>query len=147
MILISHRGNVFGANPERENSPEYVKEALSIGYSVEVDVWCINNHLFLGHDFPKHEIGEQFLENKSILCHAKNVGALMRMAESGAMHYFWHEKDKYTITSKGYVLSYPGLVCNPSKSIIMGPEHYCNDIKNAYAICSDYIGSYESWSE
>ena len=39
MKLIAHRGNIDGPNPERENSPEYIEEALKAGYDVEVDVW------------------------------------------------------------------------------------------------------------
>jgi glycerophosphoryl diester phosphodiesterase len=54
MILIAHRGNLNGKQPERENSPEYIKEALEKGYHVEVDVWLKEtNNLFLGHDSPK----------------------------------------------------------------------------------------------
>ena len=39
MIFISHRGNLEGPNPERENNPDYISEALERVYSVEVDVW------------------------------------------------------------------------------------------------------------
>ena len=42
MYLISHRGNVNGKNPDRENSPLYIKAALTLGYDVEVDVWYID---------------------------------------------------------------------------------------------------------
>ena len=38
MILISHRGNINGPNPEMENNPEYIQKALDLGYDVEVDV-------------------------------------------------------------------------------------------------------------
>ena len=38
MILISHRGNLEGKNPEKENSPIYVLQALSKGFDVEVDI-------------------------------------------------------------------------------------------------------------
>ena len=34
MILISHRGNLTGKNPERENHPDYIKEALDLGFDV-----------------------------------------------------------------------------------------------------------------
>ena len=36
MILISHRGNISGPNPERENHPEYIFEALQAGYDVDI---------------------------------------------------------------------------------------------------------------
>ena len=36
MKLISHRGNINGRNPERENSLDYVLEALE-NYEVEIE--------------------------------------------------------------------------------------------------------------
>ena len=37
MILISHRGNIDGKIVERENHPEYIDEAIALGYDVEID--------------------------------------------------------------------------------------------------------------
>ena len=31
MILISHRGNVYGPKPELENNPRYIQSALDAG--------------------------------------------------------------------------------------------------------------------
>ena len=56
MILISHRGNINGKINELENNPDYINDALIIGYDVEIDIWVINNELFLGHDEPVHNI-------------------------------------------------------------------------------------------
>ena len=56
MIKIAHRGNLFGRIPERENSPEYIQEALAAGYDVEVDVWFEEGKLFLGHAKPQYEV-------------------------------------------------------------------------------------------
>jgi len=50
MRLISHRGNINGKNLERENSFPYIQEALQLGYEVEIDIWVINNEVYLGHD-------------------------------------------------------------------------------------------------
>ena len=37
MIRIAHRGNFAGINRDRENSPDYIEEAIAAGYNVEVD--------------------------------------------------------------------------------------------------------------
>ena len=37
MKLISHRGNIDGPQPDRENSPNYINEAIEAGYNVEID--------------------------------------------------------------------------------------------------------------
>lgn len=47
MILISHRGNLYGENFLDENNPSYIDVAISKGYDVEVDVWCIKENIFL----------------------------------------------------------------------------------------------------
>ena len=52
MKLIAHRGNVTGPNPLRENSLEYIDDAIKLGYDVEIDVRHIEweQQLYLGHD-------------------------------------------------------------------------------------------------
>ena len=50
MKLIAHRGNLHGPNPDKENSTDYINEAIESGYNVEIDVWFINNKWYLGHD-------------------------------------------------------------------------------------------------
>src|SRR3990170_1571010 len=64
MKLISHRGNIIGPNPSRENTPSYIDTAISIGYDVEVDVNYINNKFYLGHDTPDYEITENWMEKR-----------------------------------------------------------------------------------
>ena len=52
MILISHRGNILGRKKQLENNPNYIDNALKLGYDVEVDVWSIDKQFYLGHDEP-----------------------------------------------------------------------------------------------
>ena len=76
MILISHRGNLNGVDSERENSIEYISEALDSGFDVEVDVWNLAGRYLLGHDEPLHIVGKRFSQNDNLWCHAKNIQAL-----------------------------------------------------------------------
>lgn len=107
MIWISHRGNLDG-RCELENHPKQIQYCLNLGFDVEIDVWMILNQLYLGHDEPTFSIDESFLSsNKNHLwCHAKNIYALHYMLQNN-IHCFWHQNDSYTITSKGYVWTYP----------------------------------------
>ena len=41
MKIISHRGNVRGAIPDRENRPSYIDCAIGNGYDVEIDLRII----------------------------------------------------------------------------------------------------------
>ena len=111
MYLIAHRGNLTGRNPEKENHPEYIDKAISLGYDVEVDVWDVSGKLVLGHDGPQYEINMGFLIDRetSLWCHAKNIEALSRMIVYGnELNCFWHQNDDVTLTSKGYLWTYPG---------------------------------------
>ena len=46
MKLISHRGNLNGRIPERENHPDYIDEAIEAGYDVEIDIWLNDGVLY-----------------------------------------------------------------------------------------------------
>ena len=47
MRYISHRGNLTGRDPFRENTVEYIQEALDKGFDVEIDVRCVDGKLYL----------------------------------------------------------------------------------------------------
>jgi hypothetical protein len=141
MILISHRGNINGKIEEAENKPEYIIDALLMGYHVEIDVWFIDNKFWLGHDKPQYEVDYNFLVNEKLWCHAKNIDSILEMKKY-AIHYFWHEEDTIALTSKNYIWAYPGK--QPIKrSIAVMPEIHNEDISNCIGICSDYITRYK----
>ena len=141
MILISHRGNVDGKKPHLENHPDYINEALDLGYDVEIDVWFVDGKFMLGHDEPLYETDYKFLMNEKLWVHAKNLDALIELKKY-AIHYFWHENDTVTLTSKNYIWAYPGK--QPIKgSIAVMPERSDDDISKCKGICSDVIKKYK----
>jgi hypothetical protein len=141
MKFISHRGNLIGKNLKLENNPNYVLKAAQLNFDVEIDVFYKNKQFYLGHDFAKFKVSKKFLENKKFWCHAKNLDALNALKKTKA-HYFWHQNDDYTITSRGYFWTYPGkrLLKN---SICVLPEKKKNKIKFCAGICSDNIEKYK----
>ena len=80
--LISHRGNIDGPNVELENSIEYIKKAIDLGYDVEIDVWYHDKSLYLGHDGPSQLITEYSLYSMcdNLWIHCKNLGAIAILA-------------------------------------------------------------------
>jgi len=140
MYLISHRGNINGIEKDKENNPDYINQAISRGYDVEVDVRYENGQFFLGHDFNQFEIKKEFLLNKKLWCHAKTNEALIALDGIKA-HYFWHQEDDYTITSKGFFWTYPGKKLL-QKSICVLPEKGNYDKIDCLGICSDFIERY-----
>ena len=144
MIKISHRGNIKGPNKEYENNPAYITEALQKGYDVEVDVWMLEGSLFLGHDIAEYNINLDFLKNINLWCHCKNIESLSFLLNNN-IRCFFHDKDKATLTSDGYIWTYPGMHLT-SKSIYVMPEknNWKTPIEIA-GICSDFIDNIEEY--
>jgi hypothetical protein len=143
MILISHRGNINGKNPHLENHPDYINEAIALGYDVEIDLWFIDGRVYLGHDEPQYEVDDSWLGERTdkLWVHCKNVESL-NWIRSTVLHYFWHEEDTVTLTSKNHIWAYPGK--QPIKgSIAVMPEVHNDDLDNCIGICSDYINDYK----
>lgn len=140
MRFISHRGNLYGPAFEKENHPDYIREALHSGFDVEIDVWWVDNCFYLGHDLPMHKIDVEFLKQEGLWCHAKNHSALIALLNIG-VHVFSHDKDPVVLTSRGIPWAYPGSEIDQYTVCVM-PEraNYTPDqLKNCYGICSDYI--------
>jgi len=144
MILISHRGNVNGKIPGKENNPEYIDKAISLGYDVEIDIWSIEGVLLLGHDEPQYGISQLWLNQRSqsLWIHCKTIEAMEWFNAIGGFNYFWHEEDTVTLTSKGFIWAYPGK--QPiQQSIAVMPEIHNDNITQCIGICSDYIENYK----
>lgn len=119
MIRIAHRGNYKGVDHLRENNPDYIEEAIAAGYDVEVDAWLIDGKWMLGHDYPSHEVPLSFFERACVWTHAKNLIGYVSLYHNTKAHVFWHNKDDFTITSKGikwantHVITYDGVMVMP----------------------------------
>ena len=143
-ILIAHRGNINGPDPEKENSPEYIMAALQKGYHAEVDVWFVNQKFYLGHDAPVYEVSLEFLKNDRLWCHAKNLDALHEMLKFEKIHCLWHQEDDATITSRGHIWTYPGRKIF-EKSVCVMPEKFDyskDDLASCFGICTDLVRFY-----
>jgi|SaaInlV_165m_DNA_1040744.scaffolds.fasta_scaffold47878_2 hypothetical protein len=145
MKLISHRGNIFGPLQQFENDPGYITDATNQGFDVEIDIWFNGDDqkLYLGHDNPEYQIEYSWLDkNKSNLwIHCKNLLALSYLCDSD-FHYFWHQDDDFTLTSKQKIWTYP------NKSVLERSVIVCQTLEstkrmlkeNIFGVCSDYIG-------
>ena len=145
MIYISHRGNLSGINKDLENHPQQIDKAICGGFDVELDLWFDNGQLYLGHDRPDYMIDDKFLIERSqnIWVHAKSIETAKFLISTN-LHWFWHEKDKFTLTTKKIPWSFPeiffeGCVVNqPSDISKFWTERLYNKM-NFHAICHDDI--------
>lgn len=140
MIYIAHRGLFDGPDKEKENHPEQIRLAISKGYDAEVDVWYKDEKWFLGHDGPTYEIDDEFLYTKGLWIHAKNIDAFYELSFRN-LNFFWHQEDDYTLTSKGFIWTYPGKSLSKLSICVMPEWKY--DISNfdlkCYGVCSDFV--------
>jgi hypothetical protein len=139
MNRIAHRGNISGINIARENKIDYLQEALDAGYWVECDIQYTDDGLYLGHDEPQEYAPINLMRHSRVICHAKDLDSVILLDRIGA-HYFWHESDRITLTSKGYMWCYPGEHINHSKAIWLDLADISlpNDIPaSIFGICAD----------
>jgi hypothetical protein len=152
MVIISHRGNLEGPNSCSENSPTAIERAIELGFDCEVDVWVENEKIFLGHDFPEHQIEIGFLtkHKHNLWVHCKNADAVEFLALNAPyIHFFWHQTDDYTITSRGMIWIYPGRpIIRSGVGVlpeIWGTEGMGEGAFNALsAICTDFPNKYKN---
>lgn len=147
MKFISHRGNLNGREPATENAIDQIDIVIFEGFDVEIDVWRIENNWFLGHDEPQYECDLSWLLDRSenLWCHAKNLEALHDMIHYPKLNCFWHQEDDYTLTSHGFIWTYPNQPIKEFsyKQIILLFDWNDDDIKIPHGgICSDDISSY-----
>tara|TARA_R100000951_G_C2637229_1_gene179698 strand:- start:754 stop:1194 length:441 start_codon:yes stop_codon:yes gene_type:complete len=146
MKLISHRGNLEGPNPERENHPDYIYEAIQAGYDVEIDIWFVDGKFKLGHDEPQYDFPFDLFSNfyTKLWIHCKNLESLSQLnnldSNGSKLNYFFHESDLGVLTSKGYIWS----TNQCERAVLVMPETFNQEPnEKTFGVCSDYIIRYK----
>ena len=140
MKIISHRGNIRGSVPEKENRPSYIDCAIGNGYDVEVDIISIDGDLWLGHDKPQYKIEHKWLQKrrKNLWIHCKNLQAAKECWEYQA---FCHTSDPNVYTSNGKIWLHD-LSSEIDDDVIIplidNPNYKKYTRECPYGICTDY---------
>lgn len=141
MIKIAHRGNTNGPS-ERENEPAYLQDAIAQGFDVEVDVWVTGGEVFLGHDEPTYKVSIEYLKSigSNAWYHCKNLLALEYfLSNMPELNFFWHEEDRFTLTSKGHIWTYPGQPVTEKSIIVdLGASNGGRYGDIPHGVCTDY---------
>lgn len=144
MIIISHRGNIRGPIPDKENRPSYIDAAISCGFQVEIDIISINDELWLGHDEPQYKVDHNWLDKRRnyLWIHCKNLEAAK---ECWAYHSFCHSHDSFVYTSVGKIWVHDlSLKIDDNTIIPLINSDEIRDLvntnlyENAYGVCTDY---------
>lgn len=154
MILISHRGNISGRNPERENTISYIQEAINQDFFVEIDVSFSfeKNKLMLRHDHDGRgsDIDWDFISKNrdKLLIHCKDISGL-RFIKDSEYNYFYHGEDDFCLSSKQWIIAHSRMgvdYINKKDIILMLPEKHGlskDAVKECAGICSDIISFYK----
>jgi len=142
VIIISHRGNIRGPVPDKENRPSYIDCAIGNGYHVEIDVRSINGELWLGHDEPQYKVDHNWLDKRRnyLWLHCKNLEAAK---ECWAYHSFCHTNDSFVYTSVGKIWLHDLSMRIDSNTIIPlidkeEVESFISIGEQPFGICTDY---------
>lgn len=142
MIIIAHRGNLYGPQESKENHPDTIEYAIKQGFHVEIDLWVDEQEQwFLGHDQPQYKVTSDWVQKRrdSLWVHAKNLKALRHIVSQG-LRGFWHQNDQYTMTTQGgWIWTYPGEPTVRGCILVLQgelPEHV--EPKSVSGYCTDY---------
>jgi hypothetical protein len=140
MKLIAHRGNLRGPNSEKENHPDYCRDALKAGFDLEVDVWYVDKKLYTGHDKPTYgPVKYDFFLNKKIWIHAKNGDAFDLFRIDYEANVFWHTTEDWVFTSCGFVWTYPNKTLYRGSVCVLPEMGWLGEIYDCHAVCTDYV--------
>jgi alpha-glucosidase (family GH31 glycosyl hydrolase) len=145
MKFIAHRGLVNGPDVNLENRPEQINAAIEQGFDVEVDVWYVDSKIRLGHDGPDYCVDLSFLKRKQVWAHAKNPQALEYLLNNN-VHCFWHDSDERTLTSQGYIWTYPNKETFTKSVIVVLEKELTLVNKNIFGVCGDYVATWSTTS-
>jgi hypothetical protein len=147
--LIAHRGNVDGCQPRWENNPEYIDDAIGAGYDVEIDIWRVGDVFYSGHDNPQYEypLAHMIERKENLWIHAKNLDALdnLTQLQHNPLNVFWHQTDDFTITTHGFIWTYPHKNIMSSKQVVLLFDEHPRLGENIphHGVCSDNLVNFK----
>ena len=147
MLYISYQGIYDGTNYEYANTTNQIRNALNSGYSCMVDVWRVDNKLYLGSTQPTTEVTEKYLQGKRFWINVRNSDMqdwIVTQPSALYPNYFWFDAPTppppYATASNGKLIT-PGTVPINNNSVIYLPEvtdrSYLTTVHlRCYGVCS-----------
>ncbi len=152
MKIISHRGNINGPQPERENQPSYIDEAIALGFDVEIDVRHIGplpgalpgigGAFYLGHDTPDPPVSLNWLleRRRNLWVHCKNLEAAYWLGDTD-LRCFCSISDPFCFITQGYLWANDLTHLRDNCIIPLLTLHKLNnfgDYDKVFGVCTDY---------
>jgi hypothetical protein len=150
MFYISYQGIYDGSDYQDANTPPQISKALQKGFSCLIDVWRVDNKLYVGNGQPVIEVTEKYIQGNKFWINAMNTDMQEWIVTQPAKlypNYFWFEAPTpppaYATASNGKLIT-PGTVPINSDSVMFLPEIDDRSLFSmvkvkSYAICSTYL--------
>jgi hypothetical protein len=149
MLYISYQGIYDGKDFESANTPNQIGNAFNNGYSCMVDVWRIDNKLYVGSEEAPIEVTEKYLQGNRFWLNARNTDMVNWVAAQPRKLYpnyfsFSNDTESNDATASGGQIITPGTVPVSNLSIIFLPEiedrGLLSTVKlKCYGVCSVYL--------
>ncbi len=147
MIYIAYRGLFEGENSETEDTPDQIGKAFNAGFSAMVDVWRVDNKLYLGATQPLIEVTEKYLQGPYFWINCRNQDMYDWITVQSIKkypHYFYNNDPSipYVTTNEGYLWTYQTKPVN-NLSIMVLPEIADRGLLSTvhlrcYGVCSTF---------
>jgi hypothetical protein len=150
MFYISYQGIYDGKDYEDANTPSQISKAQQRGFSCLIDVWRINNKLYVGNGQPLIEVTEKYIQGNRFYINAVNTDMQTWIATQPSALYpnYFHfdastPPPPYATASNGKLIT-PGTVPINTNSVMFLPEITDRSLLTmvnvrCYAICSTYL--------
>ena len=150
MLYISYRGIFDGNDYQDSNTPNQIAKAFGMGFSCMVDVWRVDDKLYLGNDQPITEVTARYLQGKKFWINARNTDMQTWLAsQSSTLYPNWFfftqptPPPAYVTASNGKLIT-PGTVPIDNNSVIFLPEIkdtglFCTVKLKCFGIISNYL--------
>ena len=147
MLYISYQGIFDGKNYEDANTPDQIGRSFNNGFSCMVDVWRIDNTLYVGSEQAPISVTDNYLRGNRFWIKCANQETYDWFTTQSLIqypNYFYQPNSMANVSTSSNKLWTPGTVPVNDTSIIVLPEIQDRGLFSTvhlrcYGVCSTYL--------
>jgi hypothetical protein len=149
MIYIAYQGIYDGTNFQDANTPDQIGRAFNHGFSCMVDVWRVDDQIYLGTDQPLIPVTAEYLRGNRFWLNASNADMYTWLQSQPPKLYpnyfqFSNDTESNTPTTSGGQVIVPGNVPLSANNIMFIPELVDRGLLSTvkfrcYGVISNYL--------
>ena len=147
MLYISYQGIFDGKNYEDANTPDQIGTSFNNGFSCMVDVWRIDDTLYVGSEQAPISVTDSYLRGNRFWIKCANQETYDWFTTQSLIqypNYFYQPNSMANVSTSSNKLWTPGTVPVNDTSIIVLPEIQDRGLFSTvhlrcYGVCSTYL--------